>query len=278
VIEEQIEPLQALARWEHDLDRLRVQYAAAEPYPHIVLDGALAPEMFARCVAEFPPRDGAGWINYVHVNETKFGNTRAETWGPSLQTVVKSLTAPRFVRFLEGLTGIDDLLADRTMDGGGLHQTLPGGHLNVHADFTAHHTVPGWRRRLNVLLYLNPEWRPEWGGDLELWAPDMSRAVEMVAPIGNRLMVFTTDEQSFHGHPEALTCPEGVSRQSLALYFFTAEDHPMFRSTNYQARPGDGFKKVAIYVDKGALRAYDVFKRRLRFSDQRISRLLRRGR
>ena len=81
------------------------------------------------------------WTNYVHVNEKKFGNSKPDTWGPNLQVVARALTGPRFVRFLERLTGIDDLLPDRAMDGGGLHQVPRGGFLNVHADFTAHHAV-----------------------------------------------------------------------------------------------------------------------------------------
>ena len=123
------------------------------------------------------------------------------------------------------MTGIPDLHADDVMDGGGLHRSLPGGFLNVHADFSAHHSKPGWRRRVNLLLYLNPEWQPEWGGELELWSKDMQRCVTRVEPKANRILLFTTDADSFHGHPEPLRFPPGQARRSLALYYFTIEDH-----------------------------------------------------
>lgn len=262
-----------LDAWEDDLVRLRKEYADAAPFPHLVFDGVLDETSFGQAAAEFPPRDGPGWTRYVHVNETKYGNTKPETWGPTLQSVARALTGRRFVSFLEELTGIDDLLADRTMDGGGLHETPSGGHLNVHTDFTAHHSVPGWRRRVNVLLYLNPVWRPEWGGELELWSADMQEPVTSVAPIGNRMLVFTTDERSLHGHPEPLRCPPDVARRSLALYYFTSDQATLIQPTRYHARPGDGWRRWAIAADQTALRMYDRVKRRFGLSDDWTNRL-----
>jgi Rps23 Pro-64 3,4-dihydroxylase Tpa1-like proline 4-hydroxylase len=102
------------------------------------------------------------------------------------------LNSPPFVDFLEKLTGIDDLLVDESMEGGGLHQSLRGGFLNIHADFTVHPHYRRWRR-VNLLLYLNAEWPEEYGGELELWSTDMKRREEKVAPIGNRVVIFNTD-------------------------------------------------------------------------------------
>jgi 2OG-Fe(II) oxygenase superfamily len=270
--------LSQLERWEHELPVLRAAYANADPFPHLVLDDVLDRATYARAAQEFPPLADGSWTNYVHVNELKYANTKPVTWGPTLRALLRTLTTPRFVHFLEGLTGIGGLLADRAMDGGGLHQVPAGGFLNVHADFTAHHAVANWQRRVNVLLYFNDLWHPDWGGELELWARDMSRPVTRIAPVANRMMVFTTDEKSFHGHPDPLRCPSGEARKSLALYYFTTESQPMVRSTNYQPRPGEGIKRVGIYLDKGVLRAYDAVKRRLRLSDAAASRLLGRGR
>jgi hypothetical protein len=191
--------------------------------------------------------------------------------------VADALNSERFVRFLDELTGFEDLVPDPDMDGGGLHRSLAGGYLNVHADFTAHHKRPLWRRRVNLLLYLNRDWHEDWGGDLELWSTDMARCVERVAPVDNRMLLFTTADDSYHGHPEPLRCPADVARQSLALYYFTVEAEPHVRSTHYRARPGDGVKGVAIALDNTALHAYDVIKRRLHLSDDLVSRGLGRA-
>jgi hypothetical protein len=73
-----------------------------------------------------------------------------------------------------------------------------------------------------VLLYLNREWEPAWGGELQLWSQNMKRCEQRIVPVFNRLVVFSTTERSFHGHPEPLSCPEDRSRRSLALYYYSA--------------------------------------------------------
>lgn len=260
-----------------DVEAKAAQYAAADPFPHIVLDGVLREEVFAAAAAEFPGMRDPFWKGYLHVNETKYANTQPDTWGPTLTAVARELVSPDFVAFLARLTGITGLIPDWTMDGGGLHQTLRGGHLNIHADFSTHHTHENWARRINILLYLNEEWRDEWGGRLELWDRDMTEVRGGVTPKGNRMLVFTTSHDSFHGHPDPLTCPDDVARRSMALYYFTEEAGAVRRSTDYRARPDDGLKKVAIWADKNAVDLFDRAKRRLGVTDETAARWLARA-
>ena len=257
------------------LPELAEQYRSAQPFPHVVLDDVLFADAFTRAAEEFPAMRDPFWKGYLHVNETKYGNTQPDTWGPTLTAVAKEFVSPEFVSFLEELTGISDLLPDWSMDGGGLHQTLRGGHLNIHADFTTHHVKENWSRRVNILLYLNEEWREEWGGKLELWDKEMTAPQAKVQPAGNRMLVFTTSDDSFHGHPDALTCPDDVARRSMALYYFTEEQNAVRKATNYRARPDEaGMKRAAIAVDRGAVDLYDRAKRKLGISDEQVSGVL----
>jgi hypothetical protein len=265
-----------LAGLEDHLQHLRPRYLSATSFPHIVLDAFLDPETAERATEEFPPFDRERWLAFIHANERKFSHTNPQSWGPTLQSVLGKLHSPRFVRFLSGLTGIDGLLVDESLEGGGLHQSVTGGFLNIHADFTVHPRHRNWRRRVNLLLYLNGDWPDEYGGDLELWSTDMKRCEKKIAPIGNRAVIFTTDSDSFHGHPEPLRCPPGAARRSLALYYFTAEHDPLVRSTEYRSRPGDGLRSLPIYADKQALRTYYWAKRRFGVSDETATKLLRR--
>ena len=267
-------PLVDLDRLRADLPERAAAYAGADPFPHTVVDDVLTTEAFDAAVAEFPPVGDPFWRGYLHVNETKYSNTAPDTWGSTLSAVAKELCGPEFVAYLEDLTGIRGLVPDWSMDGGGLHQTLRGGHLNIHADFSTHHVHETWARRVNILLYLNEEWPAEWGGQLELWDREMTACRAKVTPRGNRMLVFTTSLDSFHGHPDPLTCPEGQARRSLALYYFTEEAAPVRRSTNYRARPGDGAKGVAIWADRNALALYDRAKRRLGISDEAVQKVL----
>jgi len=267
-------PLVDFDALEARLPELRERYASAQPYPHITLDDVLRPDVIEAVCREFEEIPEATWTNYLHLNERKFGHTDVHHWGPTLQALRDELSSDRFVSFVSEVSGIPDLCADDVMDGGGLHRSLPGGFLNVHTDFTAHHSKPGWHRRVNLLLYLNPDWQAGWGGELELWSKDMQRCVTRVEPQANRILLFTTDPHSYHGHPEPLRCPPGEARRSLALYYFTIEDHVAHHSTDYRARPGDGAKRALIYLDKKALVAYDALKRRLHLSDGVVSRAL----
>jgi 2OG-Fe(II) oxygenase superfamily len=268
-------PVLDIDQFERDIERLQADYRSAGPYPHIVIDGFLEPEAAGAAMAEFPPVDPESWNNYIHVNERKFSHTDPTTWGPTLQRILQELNSPRFVAFIGALLGVDDLIPDPSLEGGGLHQSTRGGFLNIHADFTVHPHHRNWQRRANIILFLNEDWRPEYGGDLELWSVDMKECVERISPIANRAVIFTTDPTSFHGHPEPMLCPEGTTRKSLALYYFSVEEDPMVRSTEYRSRPGDGPQHaILIFADKQMLRIYDWAKRHLGISDELASKLL----
>ncbi|MFT5484605.1 MAG: Rps23 Pro-64 3,4-dihydroxylase Tpa1-like proline 4-hydroxylase, partial [Halieaceae bacterium] len=129
---------------------------------------------------------------------------------------------------------------DPKLQGGGIHQVLPGGVLAVHADFTRHRLL-NLDRRLNVLVYLNQHWEDDWGGHLELWSTDMARCERRIRPLAGRCVIFNTSDKSFHGHPTVLACPKGVTRKSIALYYYThgrddAQVEPT-RATDWQSLP-----------------------------------------
>lgn len=271
---EAVDDLVNLAAMEARVDELASSYRHAAPFPHVVIDDVLPPEVLERVYAELAEMNSGDWNGYVHFNERKFSNTDVDSWGDTLRSVADVFASDRFRVFLEHVSGFDGLHADTSLDGGGVHRCYRGGFLNIHADFTAHHSVANWRRRVNLLLYLNPTWDPSWGGDLELWDRDMQRCVSSVAPIGNRILVFSTDEHSYHGHPDPLRTPDAVARQSLALYYFTEEDNPLARATDYRPRPTDGARRMLIFADKKALAAFDVVKRRFHVSDDAVRRVM----
>lgn len=264
-----------MARLTRDLAQDAEAYQAARPFPHVVLDDVLHRDAFEQAARAFPPIDDEFWKGYLHVNETKYSNTVPDTWTPALQSLAKEFCSAEFVGYLETLTGIERLIPDYTMDGGGLHMTLRGGHLNIHTDFSTHHAHENWARRVNILVYLNEEWHDEWGGKLELWDKDMTACQDTVTPAGNRMLVFTTSKDSFHGHPDGLACPPDQARRSLAMYYFTEEAAPVRRATNYQARPEESrLRKATIAADRTVLDVYDRAKRRLGISDEVAHKVL----
>ena len=156
-----------------------------------------------------------------------------------------------FISFLEKLTGIEGIIPDPYYRGGGIHQIEKGGKLDVHIDFNLH-TKFKLDRRLNVILYLNKNWKEEYGGHFELWKGYKDKKGQhiietcenKVLPIFNRFVVFNTSEKSYHGHPEPLQCPDGWTRKSIALYFYTNGRNDEFKdtpahSTTFIKRPQD---------------------------------------
>jgi Rps23 Pro-64 3,4-dihydroxylase Tpa1-like proline 4-hydroxylase len=220
----------------------REAYSAAQPFPHIVMDDFVPDEVLDEVVAEFPAPREAQWRAFDNPRERKLASNDDSAMGEATRHLLTELNSAPFVDFLQRLTDIEGLVPDPHLVGGGLHQIERGGHLNVHADFNRH-PATGLERRLNVLLYLNRDWRHEYGGALELWSRDMSACEARILPLFNRCLVFSTTSTSFHGHPEPVTCPEGETRKSIALYYYSRDRPPdegrEAHDTLFQARPGE---------------------------------------
>jgi len=263
-------------KWTRQLPELSKKYQSASPYPHIVLENFLDPGVLRECITEFNQlNEGGGWINYKHYNEDKRGLNKIDLLPTTIRETINELNSPAFLEWLSAITGIKGLRKDDGLEGGGIHQSTRGGFLNIHADFTVHPHHRNWQRRVNVLVYLNEGWQEAWGGKLELWDRKMKACEESVLPVFNRCVIFNTDADSFHGHPEAMTCPEGVYRRSIALYYYTEEANPYRRATYYQARPGDGSNKFLVKVDNALVSMYTAIKGKLGANDKFISGILR---
>lgn len=262
-------------RW-RDPQSLREAFSNAEPFPNLVLDDFLQPDVAMQAALAFPTDPDATWTSYLHYNERKFGMTELSAFPDPLRRVAAAFCERDVVAWLEAATGIDRLLPDPTLEGGGLHATRRGGYLRLHTDFTGHHHKPNWRRRLNLIVFLNPDWEVEWGGDLELWTADLKQCRARIGPLLNRAVLFRTDGASFHGYPDPIACPPGVVRKSLALYYYTEETGFARRTTEYRARPSERGKASWIWLDTRLVAVYSALKRRLGLSDRLASTLLRR--
>jgi len=264
-------------KWGRGLPLLAKQYRENKPCPHVLLQDFLDRKTALDMAMQFPQPASDAWTQYKHANENKLGLAKRELFPPASAAVTDELNSPEFVAWISELTGIPNLMADPMLEGGGLHQSGRGGYLNVHTDFSMHHFRANWRRRVNLILYLNPGWRDEWGGALELWEETMARCAAKYPPLLNHALIFTTDEKSLHGFPDALTCPDGESRKSLALYYYTVEPHGKVtgHSTDYRSRPQDGWGKSSmIWLDKKAVDLYSRAKARFGFSDEFASKVL----
>jgi hypothetical protein len=200
-------------------------YRTADPFPHFVEDDLLDAAFVERVLHEFEAMDRGWWRHSEAAQERKWSTEDPRQLGPFTSALIAQLNGGRFVSFLEELTGIQGLVADPHLRGGGLHEIRQGGLLGVHADFNVHPRLKLYRR-LNLLIYLNKDWHAEWGGQLELWDRRGERCVRTIEPLFNRALLFDTSNFSYHGHPHPLACPTDRSRKSVALYYYSLECPP----------------------------------------------------
>ena len=219
---------------------LSATYRNADPFPHIVIDGFLNTEVLKGVLDEFPSSENRLFFDREQ-ERYKFQYPPHEISSGLIRNIFAELNGPAFLGFLEELTGIEGLISDPYFDGGGLHETKRGGHLGIHADFNIHARLKV-QRRLNLLIYLNEDWPDDYGGQLELWDKQMKECVVRVKPEFGRAVIFNTDLDSLHGHPDPLNCPPERSRRSIATYYYTAAEDGLAvlpnRTTNFRPRPG----------------------------------------
>lgn len=207
-----------------DADDLRRRVETAVPFPHFVIDDFFDADFALRVGESFPSFEDALRIgrSFRTVNERKKVQvTNTAQFPPVVLELNGLLASPSWLGLLSEVFGMPGLLADEQLTGGGMHQTGSRGRLDVHVDFN-YIAARQLHRRLNVLVFFNPGWKPAWGGSLELWDRDVKRCVQSLEPRFNRCVVFETSDISFHG-VTAVECPPDRARKSFAAYYYTKE-------------------------------------------------------
>ena len=221
-------------------DEMKNSFINAYPFHHIVIDNFFENDFLYHLYEKFPSHLEKKWWTYDNPLEKKLAFNDISQLDKSFKEYFDFLNSSKFISFLEELTGLRNIIPDSSLNGGGLHQILRGGKLDIHEDFNIHRDLQAFRK-INVIVYLNPKWEESFGGDLEIWDKDMVNCVKKIAPAFNRMVIFRTDMKSNHGHPHPLTCPENTSRKSLATYYYLKDEtinSTPYKSTLYKKLPG----------------------------------------
>jgi hypothetical protein len=251
--------LRPAGQWASLGEQHRAADQANGPWPHLALDDLFDPALVA----------GAEHIELAygltlpeHRSDRQVKAESPEVSGAVARKLHPELMSPRFVRFVSALTGIPDLLTDPADLWGGLHVAGPGAFQAVHRDFRK---LPGTGlfHRANALLYLNADWREEYGGSLELSAEDLSSSVMRIAPRAGRLTVFESRPTFLHGIPYPVTCPPGQARLALAAPYYSRNPPPDDRPEPLLRRPRRPTDPVSVGF-AGAPDALMVARRQVR--------------
>lgn len=214
-------------------------YHEQQPFPHIVVDDLFDTEFINSLEQNYPGKKDVTWWKYDNHFEKKLAFNHIDSLHPNFKKYFDLVNSREFVKKIEEMTGIPNLIADPGLNAAGLHRIESGGKLDVHADYN-YHKITGWRRRLNLITYLNKDWQEEYSGHTQFWNADMSECIKSYLPVFNRTILFETDDHTYHGHPEPLKCPVTMARKSLAVYYYTFCEEVQdteYRSTDYKRLP-----------------------------------------
>jgi hypothetical protein len=208
-------------------EKYRRQFLDAKPFKHVAIEDFFEPEFAERLLHEFPSFESGFSINEHGEPGNKSVNTKIREISPAYRQLYELIGSKPFLELVSRLSGIPDLVMDPKMYGGGTHENRHGQELDAHVDFN-YDEAEKLHRRLNLIVYLNKEWKTEWGGAIEIhsdpWRPEKNE-IRAFDPTFNRCVMFETNEYSWHGFPRINLPPDKrhLSRKSISIYLYTKE-------------------------------------------------------
>lgn len=211
--------------------RYRHAYRQAKPFPHIVIDNFLPEKVLEQVLDEFSALDcgqrqrlseiAVSKITQPGVRQAQNNLTFPQKTVSTTDWLLDQFNSALFINFLEQLTRVEGLLPKSHAESIGLPALEQSNPFKIQVNCDRY--VKSLDRKLTFLIYLNKDWKEEYGGHLELWNAEMTHCEKKILPIFNRCVIFSTTNFSYYGHPEPLNCPDHETRKLLALYYYSQE-------------------------------------------------------
>ncbi len=218
------------------------------------MDNLFSTPLLDSAMAEAPRMAPEQWLNVEQENLEKIVRMRsAIELGDAGSRLLGVLHSAAFLYLLSEITGIWQLLPDPYLQGGGHALMRRGGYFKVHADRNVAYDT-GLTRRLALIIFLNRDWPPEYGGQLELWNAEATRCEASIEPVFNRTILFEVAYPNYHGVPAPLACPPDRVRQSFIVYYHTAgsdekpKPHTSIFAPHFYRKKKSALRKFAAQV------------------------------
>ena len=221
-----------LGKWTDTIDSLSEKYISAVPYEHLVINNFFD-EGYAEELVKNTPDPDDTWFKYDNPFEGKylFNNFKE---GDAVKKAIDYLYEPDFIKLMSKLTGVNNLESDPSLNAGGLHAYPRNGISGIHLDYTIHPTL-NKERRVSIIVYLSKGWKPEWGGQLNIWDRQLTKKTTIEHDLWNTAIIFKTNGPTYHGVAEPLKCPEGTYRKSIGIYYLTEPTAESLVNPRYHA-------------------------------------------
>jgi Rps23 Pro-64 3,4-dihydroxylase Tpa1-like proline 4-hydroxylase len=190
----------------------------AEPWLHIIIENAFEDSFINSAADSIPGFDDEYWNKGKHfVNEytNKKEINDADNFPPHIKNIVQLLTSKSFIKTVEEITGIDNLIIDKKIYGGGLAISSKGNYLEKHIDFNFNNDIKLYRA-VNLILYLNKNWDEKNGGCFELYDETL-KLQKTIVPNINKIIIFASNNKTIHGFNKLNV----ESRKSINLWYYT---------------------------------------------------------
>jgi len=234
--------------WIDNIDNLKQQFLDALPFEHIIIPNFLNNDYAEQVFNEFPDKvDNDSWHQYYNPIEIKYAYDDIKNMSKNIKQYFYLLSTQEITNIFSSLSNIDDLEYDPYLHGAGLHAHPKNGRLHVHLDYEKHPYLCK-ERRLNIILYMSKDWKEEWNGQTELWDKNMEKCVVKSSVNYNTAIIFKTNEQSWHGIPDPIQCPENVLRKSIAYYYISPLSSKA--NNNINGNDGTGYRTKAFFTKR----------------------------
>jgi len=225
-----------------------------EPFTHIIIDNFLKKDVIDKVFDEIPDLNN-DFHKYYNPLEIKYAYNEIDKLKSNIKNVFYTLSHTKIIDKLKQIFNIDNLEYDPLLHGAGIHLHPNNGRLHMHLDYEKHPILKNKQRILNIILYLNKEWKTEWNGDTQLWNKDMLECKVRSYPKYNKAIIFKTSEDSWHGVPDIIKCPENEFRKTLAFYYIKPLDNTKNKNKNKKGANIDGYREKAVFTK----RPFDIY-------------------
>jgi len=209
--------------WVRDIDVYRESFLEGKPFKNVVIPNFLNADVIENIHNEFPCdfNKNIDWFHYNNPLEVKYLNSAINNMPMCIRDVYYALSTTQMTNLISNMTGIQELECDPTLYGSSIHAHGRHGRLNLHLDYEKHPLLPNKERRINIILFLNKDWKREWNGHSELWNENVTECIKKQCVVYNTAFIFQTNDISWHGVPEKIMCPANHYRKTLAYYYIS---------------------------------------------------------
>jgi hypothetical protein len=223
--------------WINDIDNLNYIFNNNKdsPFEHIIIENFFNNEYVEMLENNFPSINNPEWFRYYNPIENKYAMNNFNN-NIIYNKLFEILQSDITINYVKKITGYNDLEKDDYLHGAGLHYHSTGGKLDMHLDYSIH-PLSGKERRVNLIVYLNKDWKEEYNGDIQLWDENFTKPVKKIYPNYNRAILFKTSDISWHGLPTPIRCPNNNGRKSIAIYYVSEPRIDIIFRKKAQFRP-----------------------------------------